>query len=91
MSEEDSLPERQPERLSGDVLAQIAQIEEPVTHKVVRAGVLKRKAEKPVPAAWTSRNLCLQVVEIKRPGPVSEKARRFRHESLFGGRIRRMP
>lgn len=82
--------EQQAEVLSDDVLAQAAEIEAHCATKAVKKVAPKRRPRRTAAAVWTDGALCLQAVELSRPAPISEKAKQFRHENLYGGRIRRM-
>lgn len=82
--------EQQVETLSEDVLAQVAEIEAHCAIKPVKTAVPKRRLKRTAAAVWTNGDLCLQAVELSRPAPISEKAKQFRHEKLYGGRIHRM-
>ncbi|XP_054919600.1 uncharacterized protein [Dermacentor andersoni] len=78
------------EVLSEDVLAQVAEIEAHAATKPVKTAVSKRRPKRTAAAVWTNGDLCLRAVELSCPAPVAEKAKQFRHESLYGGRIHRM-
>lgn len=81
--------EQHAEVLSEDILAQVAEIEAHAATKPVKTAVPKRRPKRTA-AVWTNGDLCLQAVELSRPAPIAEKAKQFRHESLYGGRIHRM-
>lgn len=82
--------EQQAQVLPDDVLQQVAEIEAHCATKAVKAVAPKRRRKRTAAAVWTNGALCLQAVELSRPAPIAEKAKQFREESLYGGRIRRM-
>lgn len=82
--------EQQAQVLPDDVLEQVAEIEAHCATKAVKAVAPKRRRKRTAAAVWTNGALCLQAVELSRPAPIAEKAKQFREESLYGGRIRRM-
>uniref|UniRef100_A0A224Z1X5 Iga fc receptor n=1 Tax=Rhipicephalus zambeziensis TaxID=60191 RepID=A0A224Z1X5_9ACAR len=82
--------EQQAEVLPDDLLEQVAEIEADCASKAVKTVAPKKRRKRTEAAVWTNGALCLQAVELSRPAPISEKAKQFRQENLYGGRIRRM-
>lgn len=89
----DCVAEKQAARLPEDVLAQVSLIEDSVvtTTTTIPAAKAKKKSQRAPAAVWVSGNVRLQAVELPKHAPISETVKRFRHESLYGERIRRMP
>lgn len=88
---EDRVAEKQGARLPEDVLAQISQIQDSAVTTTVPSAKAKKKSPKAPAAVWVSGNVRLQAVALPKHAPISEKVKKFRHESLFGERNRRMP